>query len=351
MWSGPFAADTHLMRRLAVVAIAALTSAALVGTAGARSTAARSWASPQIDAVIGVGLMAPSAAEFRPDDPLTATEFATVRASLGAAVAVDDPDRAVTMRELDAKLVALVGLRPAARDIRVAAIAAGLTPTPWLGTETVARLLGLRINHVRSQEELELQLSQPATRAEAAYSIARVLALDDAEIAATREAAEAFALPYLTEWQRVVLSRALRFVGSPYVWAGTSERPQPLFGKRMPGGFDCSGFVWRVYKLEPFTGATALAQVFRGRTSYAMSGEVGRSARLTRDLLQPGDVVFFGSRGQRSSPSEVGHMGIYVGNGWIVHSSRFGTTMTPMTDWYDTTFAWGRSPLAEAGIF
>jgi len=46
----------------------------------------------------------------------------------------------------------------------------------------------------------------------------------------------------------------------------------------------------------------------------------------------------------------VGHMGIYVGNDWIVHSSRFGTTLTPMTGWYETTFAWGRSPLVEAGL-
>ena len=338
------------MRRLAALSFAALLLAALAGTAAARPTAARSWAAPQITAVVDVGLMALSVEEFRPDDPLTATEFATVLASLGASVAVDDPDRAVTMRELDAQLVSLVGLRSVAREIRLAAVDAGLTPTPWLGTETVARMLGLRVNHVRSEEELERQLSQPATRAEAAYSIARVLELDDAEIEAVRNAAEGFAFPYLTEWQRTVLARALRFVGSPYVWAGSSERPQPLFGKQMPGGFDCSGFVWRVYKLEPFTGAPALAQVLGGRTSYEMSGEVLRSARIGRELLQPGDLVFFGARGPRSRPSEVGHMGIYVGNGWIVHSSRFGTTLTPMTGWYETTFAWGRSPLAEASV-
>ena len=71
---------------------------------------------------------------------------------------------------------------------------------------------------------------------------------------------------------------------------------------------------------------------------------------MSRAALGPGDVVFFGSRGPRSKPAEVGHMGIYVGNGWFVHSSRFGTTLTPMTGWYETTFAWGRSPLVEAGL-
>src|SRR3990170_8732567 len=155
-------------------------------------------------------------------------------------------------------------------------------------------MLGLRANHVRSEEELELQLSQPATRAEAAHSIARVLAMDHAEVEAVRETAEDFTLPYLTQWQRAVLARALRFVGSPYVWAGTSELPQQLFGKLEPGGFDCSGFVWRVYKLEPFSGAPALAAVLRGRTSYEMSGEILPAARLTRAEIQPGDIVFFG---------------------------------------------------------
>jgi cell wall-associated NlpC family hydrolase len=43
-------------------------------------------------------------------------------------------------------------------------------------------------------------------------------------------------------------------------------------------------------------------------------------------------------------------MGIYVGNGWMVHSSRNGTTLQPLSGWYETSFAWGRRPLAEAGI-
>ena len=40
-------------------------------------------------------------------------------------------------------------------------------------------------------------------------------------------------------------------------------------------------------------------------------------------------------------------MGIYVGNGWIVHSSRFGTTLTPMTGWYETTLRVGPEPASS----
>ena len=336
------------MHRLLVCAIVALTLVVASPTSAGRVPP--SFAAAEIAKVVDAGLMAPSVESFRPEDPLTASELATVVASLGGAISIADPDAPVAVRELDARLVSLAGLRPEAQSIRLAAVGAGLGPRPWLGTEAVARMLGFRFNHPRTQDRLELQVSQPVTRAEAAYSLARYLDLDETKLAAVRADVESVSLPQLTEWQRVVLSRALRLVGSPYVWAGTSERPQPLFGKTLPGGFDCSGFVWRVYKLQAFTAAPELSRVLMGRTSYAMSGEVDRSARIARAALQPGDVVFFGSRGPRSQPSEVGHMGIYVGNDWFVHSSRFGTTLTPMTGWYATTFAWGRSPLVEAGL-
>ncbi len=337
-----------MVHRLVISLVAAVLVA--VGSASGAPKPGNSFASEQIDAVVAAGLMARSAAAFRPNDPLTETEFAVVLASLGQSVSVVDPYRPVTIRELDARLVSLVGLRSAAMQIRLAAFNAGLSPKPWLGTETVARMLGLRINHERDSETLELQLSEPATRAEAAYSIARVLALTAEELETARTTAATFAVPYLSEMQRAVVARALGFVGSPYVWAGTSEHTQRLFGKALPGGFDCSGFVWRVYKLEPYVGAPAVTKVLRGRTTYAMSGEVPRSARIPRHALEPGDVVFFGDRGARSTPAEVGHMGIYLGYDWMVHSSRFGTTLTPMKDWYETRFAWGRSPLAEAGL-
>jgi cell wall-associated NlpC family hydrolase len=149
-----------------------------------------------------------------------------------------------------------------------------------------------------------------------------------------------------------VLQRAISFVGTPYVWGGTSETKQKLWdGKQVPGGFDCSGFVWRVFKLEPFPGASALASVLRGRTTFEMAGEVPPAQRIRKpEQLQPGDLIFQGAGGPKSKPGQVDHAGIYLGGGWFVHSSGNGTTLHPFDGWYRDRFAWARRPLREAGL-
>jgi cell wall-associated NlpC family hydrolase len=43
-------------------------------------------------------------------------------------------------------------------------------------------------------------------------------------------------------------------------------------------------------------------------------------------------------------------MGIYLGNGWFIHSSDYGVAVAQLTGWYRTKFAWARRPLAEAGL-
>jgi cell wall-associated NlpC family hydrolase len=88
------------------------------------------------------------------------------------------------------------------------------------------------------------------------------------------------------------LAFALRYLGTPYVWAGSS-----------PAGFDCSGFVVYVYgKL-----GTELPH-----SSSMLWGE-GRP--VSRAQLQPGDVVFFNG---------LSHVGIYVGGGRFIHSPHSG---------------------------
>ncbi|MGH2921121.1 MAG: C40 family peptidase, partial [Gaiellaceae bacterium] len=116
------------------------------------------------------------------------------------------------------------------------------------------------------------------------------------------------------------------------------------------GGFDCSGFVWRVYKLQAYPGGTTLAQTLRGRTAAAMAGEVGAQRRIPFARLAPADLVFFANGGPRAKAAAVDHMGINIGNGWMISSSRYGVALAQVDGWYSRRFAWGRRPLLEAGL-
>ena len=105
-----------------------------------------------------------------------------------------------------------------------------------------------------------------------------------------------------------------------------------------------------MYKVEQYAGAKTLSDALQGRTTYAMSGEVPAKQRIAFAKLQPADVIFFGAKGPKSKPAQVDHMGIYLGNGWFIHSSSYGVAVTTLTGWYQQRFAWGRRPLAEAGL-
>ncbi|WP_435113541.1 NlpC/P60 family protein [Nocardiopsis synnemataformans] len=91
---------------------------------------------------------------------------------------------------------------------------------------------------------------------------------------------------------QAVLDFARAQIGKPYVWGGTG-----------PDGYDCSGLV---------QAAWAQAGVSLPRTTY---DQVNAGTRISRDEVQPGDLLFFYSE---SSPS---HVGIYSGNGNMVHGS------------------------------
>jgi cell wall-associated NlpC family hydrolase len=147
-----------------------------------------------------------------------------------------------------------------------------------------------------------------------------------------------------------VLTTAVGFIGFPYVWGGEFERPESPFGLQARGGFDCSGFAWRVYKLQSYAGAPQLAGTLRGRTAAAMAGEVPRRMRIKLAKLAPADLMFFGDGGRRAKAAAVDHVAIYLGNGWLIQSSRYGVAVAPLAGWYDSRLAWGRRPLAEAGL-
>lgn len=93
-----------------------------------------------------------------------------------------------------------------------------------------------------------------------------------------------------------VISLAESFLGTPYVWGGTT-----------PAGFDCSGFVQYVYGKNGYSIT---------RTTYTQWDNDG--VMVSKSELQPGDLVYFGSG---NSPS---HVGLYVGDGMMIHSPRTG---------------------------
>jgi cell wall-associated NlpC family hydrolase len=341
------------VRRLCLLAFLACLLTGLSAIPEASSAGSkRSWAQPEIRLVVGHGLMAHTIAAFRPNDALTQVELRDLVAGLTEEPPqpVTNPAAPVTMAQLDARLVRALGFADEASSFYQAAAAAGLRPPSRFGTEVVARLLGLRTNHPAAQDDLERLPSDPAPRAEAAFSVAQILTFSDWQTTKVEEAAAAFELPTFTPWQKRVLTTGVGFIGFPYVWGGVSERPQSPFGVQVRGGFDCSGFAWRLYKLQSYAGASLLANTLRGRTAAAMAGEVPRPRRIKLERLAPADLVFFADGGPRAKAAQVDHMAIYLGNGWLIHSSRYGVALAPLDGWYESRFAWGRRPLSEAGL-
>jgi cell wall-associated NlpC family hydrolase len=365
----------------ATVAVAAVAAAAAPGSAGRLPD----WAAPQIATVVAHGLMgAKSVRKFRPNAVLTRQTAADLAVGLQQQLApppgpsgstgttttgttdttttdgttitqsVSNPDGNVSMAQLDRSLVEALGLGKAAKEFAQGARAAGIAVPGRFGTEVVARLLGLRVNHPAAQDFIELRPQDPATRAEAAYSAAQILGLglldDSWQIAEVQSLADAFALQQVSEWQRRILALAFSKIGMPYVWGGTSDGQEVDFGVTARGGYDCSGFVWRVYKLQKYPNEGSLASTIQGRTTYKMSFEVPRAKRIPIAKLQPADVIFFGTQGSHSRGSQIFHTAIYAGNGWFIESSGKGVALTQLSGWNRKKFAWGRRPLNEAGL-
>jgi cell wall-associated NlpC family hydrolase len=390
MPSGAPVDDRNVGQRLvtlaATIAMAAVAAAAAPGAAGRLPD----WAAPQIATVVAHGLMdAKSVSKFKPNAAVTRQTLANLTFGLQQQLApppppgsgsgstdttstgttgtgttttggtttaptVSNPGAHVTMAQLDRGLVQGLGLGTAAKEFAQGARAAGVAVPGRFGFEVVARLLGLRINHPAAQDFLELRPQDPATRAEAAYSAAQILEFGQLEnswqIAQVQSLADSFALPQPNDWQRSILAVAFSKIGMPYVWGGTNDGPEVDFGVNAPGGYDCSGFVWRVYKLQSYPNEGSLASTIQGRTTYTMSVEVPRSKRVSFTKLQPADVIFFGTKGSQSTGPQIFHTAIYVGNGWFIQSSDEGVAFAQLSGWYRKRFAWGRRPLHEAGL-
>lgn len=116
-----------------------------------------------------------------------------------------------------------------------------------------------------------------------------------------------------------IVDYAMGFVGSPYVYGGSS-----------PKGFDCSGFTSYVYKH------------FGYKLNRSASGQLSNGVSVSKSQLQPGDLVMF-KRG--SSNKRASHVGLYIGGGKFVHAStaKVGVIVSSLnSDYYTTGFVGAR---------
>ena len=115
-----------------------------------------------------------------------------------------------------------------------------------------------------------------------------------------------------------IITTAWRAVGVPYRWGGSSM-----------SGFDCSGLTRWVYRQA----GVSLPHYSVAQWSY------GR--RVSRRALAPGDLVFF---------SGLGHVGIYLGHGTVIHAPHAGAPVRfeRMHGWLSASF-YGARRLRLAG--
>jgi cell wall-associated NlpC family hydrolase len=247
----------------------------------------------------------------------------------------------ISVTRFDALLVDQLGLSDVAAHVQQTASASGLRPPGYFGTEVVARYLGLRYDHPAGEDSLELYPWNAITRAEAAHSFVVVLQAGGWAVSSAREALERFSLPHYSAAQLQVLRIAVSKIGMPYVWGGTTDGTEDGLEH---GGYDCSGFAWRVYKVSGLSWGTKIL----GRTAAEQAGEIPKSSRVPLASVQPADLLFFGSAHFNSKATEANviHEGIALSGEWAIHSSGQGVYVLPLTTgWLAQQFAWGRRVL------
>jgi cell wall-associated NlpC family hydrolase len=334
------------MRRTAVLLSIA---ASLIAAPAAHAATLGGWNRSEQRAVAAAGVL-PNLPDgrFHGERPLSGAQLGAaltaVAARSGAPAVAAGAGERISVTAFDARLVDQLGLADVAAHVQDVARQAGLRPPAVFGTEVVARYLGLRENHPFTDDALELYPTDAITRAEAAHSFAAVLHFGDWEAEGARAQLSAFALPTYTGATRRALRLAVSKIGMPYIWGGETDRASSVFGYQAHGGYDCSGFVWRVFKLS----GQAAGRRIGGRTAAQMAGEITRRARLRLDQVRPGDLLFFGPAHFNSKATERGivHVGIALSPHWMIHSSEQGVYVSSLDDsWRQDWFAWARRVL------
>lgn len=330
-----------------VLALLSLVGSLHTGTASAALKNVPDWAVPAVRYLAGNGSL--EVAAFRPNEPMKRGAFKKVMVKTFGG-GYTRTKGYVTAAEVSAALVRALGKSPIASRLRRAKSPDGWQPEVdrWFGSEIVAREMGLRRDRATSEEGREASAGEPMRGADVAYAVWK------AKTSPSTWGADALADFSLSSYgpvRRQVVEYALSLVGTPYVWGGEWARKTPAgypYGAQPHGGVDCSGFVWYILRKKAPgwapTGRPYAGWEFPERSSSDMAAATKN--RLSYRRLQPGDVVFFAPNGTKSKASAVYHAGLYLGRGWMVHSSgsRAGVSLASIApgSWWHDQIAWGR---------
>ncbi len=333
---------TAMMRRFTAFVAATLVLAA---APAAQAKTRGNWNLPQQEAVAEAGVL-PRLADgrFHGERPITGAQLANALTVITGEPVASSAASKLSVITFDARLVSALGLGDVAAHVQRTAREAGLKPPRHFGTEVVARFIGLRTNHPFEDDALELYPWEPITRAEAAHSLQTLLDHGDWAAQHAREQLLTFSLPRYGAQTRRALRVAVSKIGMPYIWGGETDRKSSYYGYQAHGGYDCSGFVWRVFKLSGHASGKRIG----GRTAAQMAGEIRKSRRVRQAAIRPGDLVFFGRAGFNAKATEAGvdHVGIALSGQWMIHASGQGVYVSSLDDqWRRDRFTWARRVL------
>ena len=329
--------------------IASLLVAGLV-THGSPASAGRTipeWMKPAVNYLSDQGWL--DRAAFRPNQAMTRQAFSRLMSkAFGGGYQGGDGD--VLVAEVSAALVEVLGKTTIAEDLGNVQSPDGWHPRVrgWFGTEVVAREMGLRYNRLETEDRHESSADEAMKQADVVYAVWKAATSPSTWGA---DALGSFELADYSEKRRAVIEFALSLVGTPYVWGGEWETTTPsgyLYGEQAHGGFDCSGFAWYVLRAST-PGWEPIGRPYAGWSfPERSSADMARAAevKLPFSKLRPGDVVFFAPDGRQAKGRDVYHAGIYLGKGWMVHSSggRAGISLAEIGpgSWWNDQLAWGR---------
>lgn len=313
------------------------------------------WAKPAVSYLADQGLL--DRKTFDANASMARKDFkALIKAAFGGGFSRTKGE--VTAGEVGATLVRALDRSTIAELLNTAHSPDGWDPeVPGrFGTEVVSRELGLRHDRPTDEESMESAAEDKMRQADVVYAVWKAMTAPSTYSA---DALSGFSLDNYDSTRRKVVKFALSLAGTPYIWGGEWVRSTPdgyPYGAQPAGGVDCSGFVWYVLQ-QRSASYSPIGRKYDGwsipeRSSSEMAKGTPRKQRLKYTDLKPGDILLFAPNGRDSKARDVYHAGIYMGKGWMVHSSgsRAGVSIgsvAPSSYWHDELL-WGRRVIPSA---